>query len=301
MFQNVSLCCWLCCCLGNRDYDIINCTLCHGCCVRVTLQGSTISYYYGSLWAFLLNLDVSVPVRMKLPNGSSLPYSGLMFHLLNNYFISPSFASIMLSVDDLFMKISASVLMLRLWDFTDLKNSLDIGGADTHSLLSLLSRNRREMKVIAHYPSFINEWTLLSPRKRTLLKSEASFESNSLIKEQFYHLYSFYQTVGSFFDCRFSSIDTELESLLSGHQENQSEYKMMFDYRNQCFAQSRIFFCHWQKKEDMAQLIPCYSPKCMCSASQKFTTLPQLPVLPPSTPPLSGQLYFLSLETAVII
>lgn len=105
-----------------------------------------------------MNLDVSVPVRMKLPNGSSLPYSGLMLHLLNNYFISPSFASIMLSVDDLlFMKISASVLMLRLRDFTDLKNSLDIGGADTHSLLSLLSRNRREMKVIAHYPSFINE------------------------------------------------------------------------------------------------------------------------------------------------
>lgn len=65
-----------------------------------------------------MNLDVSVPVRMKLPNGNSLPYSGLMFHLLNNYFIPPSFASIMLSVDGLlFMTISASVLMLRLQDF----------------------------------------------------------------------------------------------------------------------------------------------------------------------------------------
>ena len=99
-----------------------------------------------------------MPVRMKLPNGNSFPYSGLISHLLNNYFIPPSFASIMLSVDGLlFMKISASVLMTRLWDFTDLKNSLDTGRTDTHSLLSLLSRNKREMKVIAHYPSFINE------------------------------------------------------------------------------------------------------------------------------------------------
>lgn len=68
------------------------------------------------------------------------------------------------------------------------------------------------------------------PQKEALLKSEASLESKSLMKEQLYHLYSFYQTVGSFFDCRFSSTDTELESLLSGHQENQSECKMMFDY-----------------------------------------------------------------------
>lgn len=264
MFQNVSLCCLLCCCLGNRDYDIINCTLCHGCCVRVTLQGSTISYYYGSLWALLLNLDVSVPVRMKLPNGNSLPYSDLISHLPNNYFIPPSFASIMISVDGLlFMKISASLLMIRLRDFTDLKNSLDTGGTDTHSLLSLLSRNKREMKVIAHHPSFINEWTLWSPRKRTLLKSEASFELKSLMKEQLYHLYSLYQTVGSFFGCRFSFTETKLESLLSGHQENQSEYKMMFDYRwNQCFTQPNVLSCHWEKKEDMAQSVPCHSPKC---------------------------------------
>lgn len=105
-----------------------------------------------------LNLDVSEAMRMKLPNGSSFHYSGLIFHLLNNYFIPPSFASIMLSVDGLlFMKISSRVLMIRLWDFTDLRNSLDTGGTYTHSLLSLLSRNKREMKVIAHYSSFINE------------------------------------------------------------------------------------------------------------------------------------------------
>lgn len=30
MFQNVSLCCWLCCCLDNTDYDIISYGLGHG-------------------------------------------------------------------------------------------------------------------------------------------------------------------------------------------------------------------------------------------------------------------------------
>lgn len=64
----------------------------------------------------------------------------------------------MLSVDGLlFMKISLRVPMIRFGDFTDLKNSLETGGAYTHSLLSSLSRNKREMKVIAHYPSFVNE------------------------------------------------------------------------------------------------------------------------------------------------
>lgn len=100
MFQNVSLCCWLCCYHGNIDYDIISYGLCHGNYLRITLQNSTMSGMnstmryccYGSLSSPGLNLAVHVPeneVYFTLP---SFIIQSLIFQLLNNnYFFNNYF------------------------------------------------------------------------------------------------------------------------------------------------------------------------------------------------------------------